>query len=242
MGYGLSPVMRSGRAPVAAVASPGDAGFWIRGVWGDAYDEADGGLRAPRQGRAAAGTRCAPRARPRAWPSRWPTSSRPTPSTTASTRSRSSVAYPEDSDFGQRLRYLAAMISQPLGIRVADVQADGDFDTHDDQAELTTLLGEVSECLSALPGRPRGARGREPGADLRVVGVRAAARGRTTAAPTMAPAGSRGSRATGRSRACTATTRTSPPRLRRQPAGDDRLPRASTRACSSSTWAPTPAR
>ena len=40
MGYGLSPVMRSGRAPVAAVASPGDAGFWIRDVWGDAYDEA----------------------------------------------------------------------------------------------------------------------------------------------------------------------------------------------------------
>ena len=40
MGYGLSPVLRSGRAPVAAVASPGDAGFWIRDVWGEPYDEA----------------------------------------------------------------------------------------------------------------------------------------------------------------------------------------------------------
>jgi uncharacterized protein (DUF1501 family) len=62
----------------------------------------------------------------------------------------SSVAYPEDSDFGQRLRYLAAMISKPLGIRVADVEAGVDFDTHDNQKELTTLLGEVSECLSAF--------------------------------------------------------------------------------------------
>ena len=62
----------------------------------------------------------------------------------------SSVAYPEDSDFGQRLRNLAAMISKPLGIRVADVQADGDFDTHDNQEELTRLLGEVSQCLSAF--------------------------------------------------------------------------------------------
>ena len=45
----------------------------------------------------------------------------------------SSIAYPAESDFGRRLRYLAAMISKPLGIRVAHVEADGDFDTHDDQ-------------------------------------------------------------------------------------------------------------
>ena len=39
------------------MASPGDAGFWIRGVWGDAYDEAMAAY-------ARLGT--APRRRPRA--------------------------------------------------------------------------------------------------------------------------------------------------------------------------------
>ena len=29
------------------------------------------------------------------------------------------------------------MISKPLGIRVAHVEADGDFDTHDNQKSLT---------------------------------------------------------------------------------------------------------
>ena len=38
---------------------------------------------------------------------------------TATTRSPRSIPYPAESDFGRRLRYLAAMISKPLGIRVA---------------------------------------------------------------------------------------------------------------------------
>ena len=42
------------------------------------------------------------------------------------------------------------MISKPLGIRVANVEAGADFDTHDNQGELTGLLGEVSECLAAF--------------------------------------------------------------------------------------------
>ena len=62
----------------------------------------------------------------------------------------SSVTYPAESEFGTRLRYLAAMIEKPLGIRVAEVEADGDFDTHDDQAELGGLLADVSECLAAF--------------------------------------------------------------------------------------------
>jgi uncharacterized protein (DUF1501 family) len=42
------------------------------------------------------------------------------------------------------------MIQQPLGIRVADVEMRGDFDTHDNQEELGPLLAEVSQCLSAF--------------------------------------------------------------------------------------------
>jgi uncharacterized protein (DUF1501 family) len=148
MGYGLSPVMRSGRAPVAAVASPGDAGFWIRGVWGDAYDAAMktyGRLGRPGGGHALGAAREAARLAKQVADRLEPYAEHDGVDPLAS-----SVAYPEDSDFGQRLRYLAAMISKPLGIRVADVHADGDFDTHDNQAELTELLADVSECLSAF--------------------------------------------------------------------------------------------
>ena len=43
------------------------------------------------------------------------------------------------------------MLSQPLGIRVATVQSDADFDTHDRQKdELTAGLTEVSGALAAF--------------------------------------------------------------------------------------------
>ena len=158
MGYGLSPVMRSGRAPVAAVASPGDAGFWIRGVWGDAYDDAMAAYAPARPRCAAAATRWARRARRRGWPSWSPTGSSRTPSTTASTRSPRASPTPRTATSATRLRYLAAMISKPLGIRVADVEADGDFDTHDNQAELTSAARRGEPVPGRLPGGPRGAR------------------------------------------------------------------------------------
>jgi uncharacterized protein (DUF1501 family) len=148
MGYGLSPVMRSGRAPVAAVSSPGDAGFWIRDVWGEAYDAAmktygrlghGGGNEALGAAREAA--RLAKQVADRLEPYAEHDGHDPL---------ASSVPYPDNSDFGQRLRYLAAMISKPLGIRVAHVEAQGDFDTHDNQSELTEILADVSQCLAAF--------------------------------------------------------------------------------------------
>jgi uncharacterized protein (DUF1501 family) len=149
MGYGLSPIMRSGSAPVAAVASPGDAGFWIRGVWGDAYDAAMSAYgrlgRVRGGGEALSASREAARLAKQVADRLEPYAERDGVDPLAS-----SVPYPENSEFGQRLRYLAAMISKPLGIRVADVHADGDFDTHDNQAELTELLADVSECLAAF--------------------------------------------------------------------------------------------
>jgi uncharacterized protein (DUF1501 family) len=149
MGYGLSPVMRSGRAPVAAVASPGDAGFWIRGVWGDAYDEAMAAY--TRLGRLRGGGHALSASREAARLAKLVADRlAPYAEHDGVDPLASSVAYPEESDFGERLRYLAAMISKPLGIRVATIEADGDFDTHDNQGELTELLADVSECLSAF--------------------------------------------------------------------------------------------
>jgi uncharacterized protein (DUF1501 family) len=149
VGYGLSPVMSSGRAPVAAVSSPGDAGFWMRGVWGDAYDAAmkaygrlghgSGGGEA--LGAARESARLAKQVADRLAPYAEHDGVDPL---------ASSVAYPDNSDFGTRLRHLAAMISKPLGIRVAHVEADGDFDTHDNQSELSTKLADVSQCLAAF--------------------------------------------------------------------------------------------
>ena len=151
------------------------------------------------------------------------------------------IAYPEDSDFGRRLRYLAAMISKPLGIRVAHVEADGDFDTHDNQQELTRLLADVSAVPRRLPGRPRGARRRRPRADVRVVASSAAGprqndsrhrprrrRPRLGAGRPRARAGSTATTPTSAGSTATTTSRS------RSTSG------ASTRACWSSTWAPTP--
>jgi uncharacterized protein (DUF1501 family) len=60
------------------------------------------------------------------------------------------VVYPEG-DFAQRLSSLAGLIAQPLGIRVATVEAPGDYDTHDDQPqELDEALRELSEGLAAF--------------------------------------------------------------------------------------------
>ena len=62
MGYGLSPVLRSARAPVAAVASPGDARLLDPRRVGRALRRGDGGLRAARAAARAAGARSRPRA------------------------------------------------------------------------------------------------------------------------------------------------------------------------------------
>ena len=110
----------------------------------------------------------------------------------ASTRSPARSPTRRTTSSRVRLQNLAGLLAQPLGIRVAAVEADGDFDTHDRQAEdLAERLEDVSEALVAVPGRPRGARHRRPRADARLVGVRPPRRSRTTrTGPTTAPAAS----------------------------------------------------
>src|SRR5207249_241755 len=61
------------------------------------------------------------------------------------------VAYPENSDFATHLSRLAGLLAQPLGIRVAAIDAPSDFDTHDDQPkQLAAALSEVSQGLAAF--------------------------------------------------------------------------------------------
>ena len=75
---------------------------------------------------------------------------------------------------------------------MADVEADGDFDTHDDQAELGGLLADVSECLAAFQADLEARGVVAPRADVRLVGVRPPPGGERLAAPTTARAGSPG--------------------------------------------------
>jgi uncharacterized protein (DUF1501 family) len=61
------------------------------------------------------------------------------------------VAYPADNDTADRLKMLAGLLAQPLGIRVATVEADGAFDTHEGQAAtLVKDLGAVGEALATF--------------------------------------------------------------------------------------------
>jgi uncharacterized protein (DUF1501 family) len=148
----LSPTLRSASAPVAAVSSPDDAQFWIPGVWGKAFDYAMGTWEEI-SARAAAG----PGARAATQSSRL---AKRVADTLAPYKKdddkgtdplAGSIAYPKDNDFADNLRNLAGLLAQPLGIRVAAVEADFDFDTHDKQNDdLGTSLQKVSEGLAAF--------------------------------------------------------------------------------------------
>lgn len=147
----LSPVLRATRAPVAAVSSPSGAQLWLPSVWGPAYDKAMAAweeLTAPRHGAGPGASAALERGRlAKAIADRLaPYAERDGVDPLAP-----SVPYPEDNVLAGRLRHLAGMLSQPLGVRVACVQAEGDFDTHDNQGpELGSALGDVSEALAAF--------------------------------------------------------------------------------------------
>lgn len=146
----LSPVLATAAAPVAALDSPSDVALDVWQIGGlqerqmlSAWERmSDGRVRGagPRAVHTAArlakdvGDRLAPYAEhdevdPLAPP----------------------VAYPEEDDFGRRLSRVAALVAQPLGVRVAAVQASGEFDTHDDQpGDLAEGLRSVSQSLAAF--------------------------------------------------------------------------------------------
>jgi uncharacterized protein (DUF1501 family) len=157
--YSLSPVLQTATAPVASVSSPNDAQLGIRGVYGKTEEHALAAWAALSQrrpkppGPAAAfnAARLAKGVGDLLAPYQQHDNSDPL---------APPVPYPADNDLGQKLSRLAAMISVPLGVRVATVDAGGDFDTHDNQPkELQTALAAVSSALAAFQ------------ADLQVRGV-----------------------------------------------------------------------
>jgi uncharacterized protein (DUF1501 family) len=158
MHSGLSPLLRGSANPVAAVQSPDDAQSWVPGVWGEWQDRmmehytaiAARRPHAPGPASVYAAARqsqfVARTLKPYVKDSKTDVDPLAPP-----------VAYPggengEGSNgFAENLRYLAALLTLPLGVRVATVEAPGDFDTHDNQSQtLVDDLGKVSEALSAF--------------------------------------------------------------------------------------------
>jgi len=152
MSNALSPVLRTGGAPVAAISSPNSAQFWIPDVWGKSFNDA-----------MAAWAQIAQRTASSPGESAAVTSARLTKDVADRLKPyvadedkgidplRGSVEYPKDNELGERLKNLAGLLSQPLGIRAATVESEGDFDTHDRQRDDHTKgLTELSEALAAF--------------------------------------------------------------------------------------------
>jgi uncharacterized protein (DUF1501 family) len=150
LGYGLSPVIRARTAPVASAGSANNAAFHLRGTYGAPYDEAMKTWSAlSRAGGGGPGLKAAKRS---AFLAKQvgdllePYATTPSGDPLAST-----ITYPENSGFGDHLRTLAGLISKPLGVRVATVDARGDFDTHANQRnELNQSLPDISQALGAF--------------------------------------------------------------------------------------------
>ena len=133
------------------------------------------------------------------------------------------------------------MISKPLGIRVAHVEADGDFDTHDNQKSLAGSLADVSECLAAFQAdlEARGVSGRTLTLVWSEFGRRPEQNGSGTDHGAGGVAWVQGDRA----RPGIHSEYPSLSQLDRTTTSRSRSTSgASTRACWSSIWAPTPPR
>jgi uncharacterized protein (DUF1501 family) len=150
-GNNLSPTLRSVNAPVASISDAGDAqlSMWsVWGDWGEAAVQAYAALSQSHPG--AAGPASAARAARLAYT----VSDRLKPFQKTKDKPDplgGPIAYPADNDTGDRLKVLAGLLSQPLGIRVATVDADGAFDTHEGQAQtLDRDLGAVGEALATF--------------------------------------------------------------------------------------------
>jgi uncharacterized protein (DUF1501 family) len=150
-GFGLSPTLRTVSAPVASVSDAGDAqlSMWsVWGDWGDAAVQAYAALsestpHAAGPASAARAARLAHTVSERLAPLR-KTEDGPDPLA-------GPVTYPEGNETADRLKVLAGLLGQPLGIRVATVDADGEFDTHEGQAQtLDRDLGAVGEALATF--------------------------------------------------------------------------------------------
>ena len=141
----LSPILAPDRVPVSAVTDPEAAALRFAGISGADTAKADAAWT-----RMSSLRRAAPSAQAAMDVARATQAVGRLLAPVGDAALAAPVPYPEG-EFAGRLRTLAALISQPLGIRVASVDAPGEYDTHDNQAaDLSDALGELSRGLSAF--------------------------------------------------------------------------------------------
>ena len=145
----LAPVLAASDVPVAAVSDPANTDLWTRGAWGldqqvfDALD-AMGGVGAAKGG----DLRSAGRALGQVSELR----DRLAPMRGAEHPYGASVAYPESGNaFPRRLAALAGMVAQGMPLRCVALNANGGYDTHDNQGgTLDRDLGLFAQSLAAF--------------------------------------------------------------------------------------------
>lgn len=141
----LSPILATDRAPAAAVTDPEAAALRFAGIAGAAVEKADAAW-----SRMSALHRATPGAQAAMDVARATQAVGRLLAPVGGAALSAPVPYPEG-EFAGRLRTLAALIAQPLGIRVATIDAPGEYDTHDNQAsDLDQALRELSRGLSAF--------------------------------------------------------------------------------------------
>jgi uncharacterized protein (DUF1501 family) len=142
---GLSPVLDTDRVPVASVTDPAAAALRFAGIDRRLQVKADAAWT-----RVSSLRRTSPSAQAAMDVARATQAVGTLLAPVGDAALHAPVPYPEG-EFADRLRTLAALISQPLGIRVATIDAPGEYDTHDNQAsDLGDALGELSRGLSAF--------------------------------------------------------------------------------------------
>jgi uncharacterized protein (DUF1501 family) len=152
-GYGVSPLLRTARAPVASMLAPGSATLGLPALAGGGADyvseavAAYGDLGAP-----SATTRPGPRAVADGARFAHSVHARMQPLLTRGNTSLTPAApYPAGNDTATHLQTLAALLDQPLGIRFGTVEASGGWDSHANQnGTLSHDLGALSDALSAF--------------------------------------------------------------------------------------------
>lgn len=161
-GYNLSPVLRSAGAPVCSVDGVRSSQLAMTDVGGRSFDRAMTAwtdLAYPRRkdSPALAAVRTSARyaqdvaVKLRAYEAAAPAEEAQEGALVLPVGAAPPAGYPQGSRFADRLRQMAFLSAQPLGIRVATVDGRSDFDTHAGQGpRLDSLLTEISSSLAAF--------------------------------------------------------------------------------------------
>jgi len=246
IGSTLSPVLRSSRVPVAAVTSPDDAQFWIRDTWGEAFERgvatwgrlAEGGSAKPGPAAVRDSTKLAMQVSERLAPYRSDEEKGFYPL-------KPPVAYPdfEANGLARSLSQLAGLLSLPLGVRSQPSRPRA-TSTPTTTSPASSTRGCDRSQRRSPPSRQTSRRAESPTASSPSCGRSSAAGPRATSrrAPTTAPAAWPGSREPARAAGSSPSTRASASSTATATSPSPSTSGGSMRACSSSGWAPTPAR